>query len=77
MKSVGIFQAKSRLSELVSQVERGERVLLTRNGRPVAEIVPVSSDKKKAEAAMKWILSRRWKLGNLSVKELVNEGRRS
>ena len=77
MKSVGIFAAKSRLSEIVAEVERGERVVLTRNGRPVAEIVPVSSDKKKAEAAMRWILSRRWKLGGLSIKELINEGRRS
>jgi prevent-host-death family protein len=76
MRTVGIFEAKNRLSELVSQAERGERVLLTRNGKPVAEIVPVSRDKKQAEAAMKWILSRRWKLGGLSIKDLVNEGRR-
>ncbi len=76
MRTVGIFEAKNRLSELVSQAERGERVLLTRNGRPVAEIVPVSGDKKQAEAAMKWILSRRWKLGGQSIKDLINEGRR-
>jgi prevent-host-death family protein len=76
VKTVGIFEAKNRLSELVSQAERGERVLLTRNGRPVAEIVPISTDKKKAESAMKWILSRRWHLRGLSIKDLVNEGRR-
>lgn len=77
MKTVGIFEAKNRLSELVSQAERGERVLLTRNGRPVAEIVPLIHDKKKAETAMKWILSRRWKLGGLSIRELIDAGRRS
>ncbi len=76
MKSVGIFEAKNRLSELVAQAERGERVLLTRNGRPVAEIVRIAADKKKTEAAMKWILSRHWTLGGLSVKDLVDEGRR-
>lgn len=76
MKTVGIFEAKNKLSELISEVERGEEVLLTRNGRPVAQIVPIAADEKKAESAMRWIVSRRWKLGGLSIKELVSEGRR-
>jgi prevent-host-death family protein len=76
VKTVGIFEAKSRLSELVADVERGETVLLTRNGRPVAELVRIEADKKKADAAMKWLLARRWRLKGLSLRGLVDEGRR-
>lgn len=76
MRTVGIFEAKNRLSELVSEVERGETVLLTRNGKPVAELVPVSHDNERANDAMNWILTRRWKLKGLSIRELIDEGRR-
>ncbi len=76
MKSVGIFEAKNRFSELVAEVERGETVLLTRNGRPVAELIPAAIDGTKAASAMEWILSRRWDLRGLSTRELIDQGRR-
>ena len=41
MDSIGIYEAKSRLSELIEKVEAGEVVTITRRGRPVAKIVPV------------------------------------
>ena len=40
MERIGIYEAKSRLSELVEQVEAGHEVVLTRRGKPVAKIVP-------------------------------------
>jgi len=40
---VNMHEAKSRLSQLVELVERGERVLIARNGTPVAELVPVAT----------------------------------
>jgi prevent-host-death family protein len=46
MRSVGIFEAKNRLSELVSAAESGEVIVLTRNGRPVAELRPIIADKQ-------------------------------
>lgn len=76
VRTIGIFEAKNRLSELISQVEKGETVLLTRNGRPVAHIVPVQPDDERAEAAMQWLLGRRWKLDGLSIRDLIDEGRR-
>jgi len=39
MKEVAVYEAKSRLSELLSRVESGERVLITRRGVPVAQLV--------------------------------------
>ncbi|MCZ8130186.1 MAG: type II toxin-antitoxin system prevent-host-death family antitoxin [Steroidobacteraceae bacterium] len=40
MKSYGVFEAKTRFSELVDQAARGEEVLITRRGQPVARLVP-------------------------------------
>jgi prevent-host-death family protein len=41
MKQVGIFEAKTHLSALVDDAERGRATLITRNGKPVARIMPV------------------------------------
>lgn len=40
MESVGIYEAKSKLSELVEKAEAGQVVTITRHGRPVAKLVP-------------------------------------
>jgi prevent-host-death family protein len=41
MISINLYEAKTQLSRLVASVEtRGERVVLCRNGTPVADIVP-------------------------------------
>lgn len=37
-----IHAAKSRLSELVARVERGERIVIARAGQPVAELIPLT-----------------------------------
>jgi prevent-host-death family protein len=42
MTEVGVFEAKNKLSELLDRVERGERVTITRRGKPVATLAPVS-----------------------------------
>ena len=44
MKSVPIYEAKNRLSELVAAVEQGETVAITRRGRPVARLVAETGD---------------------------------
>ncbi|ODS92042.1 MAG: hypothetical protein ABS45_08075 [Comamonas sp. SCN 65-56] len=45
--AVGLFEAKTRLSEYVARAERGEEVIITRHNKPVARIVPIA-----AQAAM-------------------------
>jgi prevent-host-death family protein len=41
MKTVNVHDAKTRLSSLLAQVEKsGKRVVICRNGRPVADLVP-------------------------------------
>ncbi len=39
MKQIGIFDAKTHLSSLVDEVERGEEIVITRHGKPVARLV--------------------------------------
>ena len=38
--TVNIHAAKTRLSDLVARVEKGERITIARAGRPVAQFVP-------------------------------------
>ena len=45
MLTVNLVQAKAHLSELLDKVEAGEEVIITRHGRPVAHIHPVSHPK--------------------------------
>ena len=54
MREVGSFEAKNHLSALLDAVERGEEVVITRRGRPVARLVaPVPTvDRAEAEAAL-------------------------
>ena len=40
MDNISIEDAEKRLAELAQRVERGETIVLTRNGAPVADIVP-------------------------------------
>jgi len=42
MKTVSIRDAKNRLTELARDVENGETIVVTRNGRPVFDLVPHS-----------------------------------
>ena len=72
--------AKNRLNALLEEVERGGEVVITRNGRAVARLVPVlaASDHVRARAAALRILerSRGATLGGLKIKGLIEEGRR-
>ena len=40
MTTVSIKEAKNRLTELARRVENGETVVITRNGKPVLDLVP-------------------------------------
>jgi prevent-host-death family protein len=79
MRTVGTFDAKTHLSALLEEVERGEEILITKHGRAVARLVPagvVSRDRLKDAAARLKAFRRGRRLGDLSVKALIVEGRR-
>lgn len=80
MSTIGAYEAKTHLSELLDRVERGERLTITRHGKPVALLVPVpgAPDRTVDEAIQDILAERRGRrLGpELSVRDLIQEGRR-
>jgi prevent-host-death family protein len=80
MASVGAFEAKTHLSDLLDRVARGEKITITRHGIPAALLIPV--EEKEAKLAHREIvegmraLRKRVKSGKMSVREMVKEGRR-
>ena len=83
VSEVGAFEAKNKLGTLLDRVERGEEIVITRHGKPVARLVPntVRMDPSQAQVAIQRIRDRA-KRANLpkfswaEVKALRDEGRR-
>jgi prevent-host-death family protein len=46
VKQVGTLEAKTRLSELLTQVQRGQRFHITKHGKPIAELAPLAAETK-------------------------------
>ncbi len=44
-----MHEAKTRLSQLVQRAERGEKIVITRNGTPVVELTPVPGGNRMAD----------------------------
>jgi prevent-host-death family protein len=78
--TVGAYEAKTHLSELLEKVEAGEEITITKHGAPVAKLVPVKKEVRPEEraAAIDRIqkLASGLSLGGLKVKDLIREGRR-
>ena len=78
--TVGAYEAKTHLSELLEKVEAGEEIVITKHGTPVARLVPVEKKASAEEraAAIRRIqkLGTRLSLTGLKVKDLIAEGRR-
>ena len=87
METVGLFEAKTHLSELIARAERGEETIITRHNKPVAKIVPIMKvspalvrQRLKAIAGMQEIgremIARGGPITNEEILEWVREGRR-
>ena len=48
MKTVAVFEAKNRLSELLAAVAHGEEITITRHGSPVARLVALDASVKSS-----------------------------
>jgi prevent-host-death family protein len=64
VSEIGAFEAKNKLGTLLDRVERGEEIVITRHGRPVARLVPSRGgiDRHEAAAAAERIRARARKL---------------
>jgi prevent-host-death family protein len=78
MDSIGAFEAKTHLPALLERVSKGETIQITRRGVPVAKLVPAGSDQPDRRKLVAEIREMRKgvRLGGLSIRELVNRGRR-
>lgn len=78
--TVGAYDAKTRFSELLQRVGRGEEITITRHGMPVARLVPAkrgSTPEERAAAVERLIQNRKGvTLGGLNIKDMIAEGRR-
>ncbi len=79
MAEVSAFEAKTHLSELLRETERGRSFVIRRRGKAVARLVP-PTDKEKSSDLMEVLASfreiRKRIPGTLKVRDLVENGRR-
>ena len=77
MHEFGAFEAKNKFSALLDRVERGEEIVITRHGQPVARLVPSSGgiDRAQAQAAAERIRARaaQAKLGRFHWQDLKGD----
>ncbi len=78
MKAMGLFEAKQKLSEIVERAAKGERIGITRRGKLAAVVGPAegSLDLDEIFAGMDRIREKSKKPKNVTIKELIEEGRR-
>jgi prevent-host-death family protein len=78
--TVGAFEAKTHLSELLERVKAGREITITKRGSPVAKLVPITrrTTADQRAAAIKRILERSALLsfGGGRIADLTTEGRK-
>jgi prevent-host-death family protein len=80
MQTIGAFEAKTHLAALLDRVAKGEKIIITRHGTPAAVLAPVAETEARLShqeivQGMR-SLRQRVKPGNMSVRQMVHEGRR-
>lgn len=79
MSEIGAYEAKTHLPQLLERVQKGERFIITKHGHPVAELRPLAQPDQPARQAiierMKSFQASH-NLGGMSIRELIDEGRK-
>jgi prevent-host-death family protein len=80
IRKVQASEAKTHLPQLLDEVERGETIIITRHGRPIARIVPEASQRQQEiENAIDDITELAKQSPKVTVEEilsLIREGRK-
>ncbi len=73
MREIQASEAKAHLPSLLDEVERGETLIITRHGKPIARIVP-EADRRQEEIdrAIEDIKALRQRAGKITVEELLS-----
>ncbi|NVL90651.1 MAG: type II toxin-antitoxin system prevent-host-death family antitoxin [Desulfobacterales bacterium] len=79
METVGAYEAKTHLPKLLERVIKGERITITKHGVPVAVLQPPQSilrtEPKQVIAELREF-RRKHRLDGLSLRDMIEEGRR-
>ncbi|NVD72659.1 type II toxin-antitoxin system prevent-host-death family antitoxin [Duganella sp. BJB1802] len=78
MRAYGVYEAKTKLADLIKRAQQGERITITNRGAPVADLVPsVSSSVQQTRDAIAAIKSARTgKITQAEFVEMRTKGRR-
>ena len=79
MQTIGAFEAKTHLSALLEQVEKGQVMFITKHGKPVAKLSPIgisAEDIKKSVWKLKEFQAKHKIVLDLECKTLRDEGRK-
>jgi prevent-host-death family protein len=82
MTAISACDAKTQLPKLLDRASRGERFIITKHGKPVAEVVPAGAErapdvKQIIQQMQEWQVKEGPTLGpGLTIRELREEGRR-
>ncbi len=81
MDIVGVYDAKTHLPRLLNRVSRGEKIIITKHGVPVASLQPPEPEAMCRKPVQQVIAElrefrRKHRLNGLSIRELIDEGRR-
>jgi len=79
MGSIGSYEAKTRLSDLLKRTEKGERITITRDGTSIAVLVPARSSRKRdVRTAIEELRNFRsgHALEEVKLSEMIEEGRK-
>ena len=75
MKTIQASEAKAKFLSLLDEVERGETIVVTRHGKPIARIEPEQNDRKaRMKAALDAIIDHRKKNPTgITVEEVLRD----
>lgn len=77
---IGVYDAKTQLSDLINKAQAGERVTITVRGRPAVELAPVKTDqtarRKAAGAALLEMMARGSQVSDEELQEMQEDGRK-
>jgi len=78
MKKIGSYEAKTKLPALIREVGEGTRIVITRSGKPVADLIPHPGTTDDTAAAIEQIREMRKgvTLGDNDLKDMIRRGRR-
>ena len=78
-KSIGAFEAKTHLSGLIDDIQKGKEYVITKRGKPVARLVPYRNHEqnlKVKEILFHFDAIRKTVKGKVNIKKMINEGRK-